>query len=228
MPGCSGVTTAGHDYCYLPASELKMTIVATNVNKTSVVAANWQTTKSLTTKMLSSTTAIGATSTIWIRVVPCAITAATIATVITDVGDKVETAAHPVFTYTNIESTLALCGPITYELVGGNTNSLTYDTSTRKFTFQPKTTTLIGNNTSVIRAKSTNFPLNTKDKNFTVTGRAPCTSIGYSANRGTIKTQPSIETYHIGVEGTKTLSFSFVISPTSCVPKFTKEYIMAV
>ena len=58
-----------------------MIVVATNVNKNPVIAADWSTTKSLTAKMSASANATTATSMILITVVPCAITAVAIAKV---------------------------------------------------------------------------------------------------------------------------------------------------
>jgi hypothetical protein len=55
-----------------------MIVVATNVNKFSVVDADWSTTKSLTATMNASATHTTATSSIPITVVPCAITAVAI------------------------------------------------------------------------------------------------------------------------------------------------------
>jgi len=100
-----------------------MTIIAKNVGTTI---------KSFTARMTSSSTAKPATSSIKITVFdPCEITEATIATITTQVGISIESAAHPVFTYTNQESTVALCGAIVYELVG-TSSYLSYDTSSRK------------------------------------------------------------------------------------------------
>jgi len=116
---------------------MKMTIVATNVNKTSASfdAANWMTTKSFTAKMTSSSTAKSATSSINIVVVPCEITEATITTMQTAIGNTVSY-IHPVFTYTNAESTVAICGAIVYELVG-TSSYLSYNTSSRELTLSP-------------------------------------------------------------------------------------------
>lgn len=107
----------------LAGSQPKMTIIAKNVGTTI---------KSFTARMTSSSTAKPATSSIKITVFdPCEITEATIATITTQVGISIESAAHPVFTYTNQESTVALCGAIVYELVG-TSSYLSYDTSSRK------------------------------------------------------------------------------------------------
>jgi len=95
VPGCAGKTNpavgsvGANDFCYLPESAMKMTISALTVNKDVVDAANWTTTKSFTARMLSSTTAIPATSSINIIVVPCEITEATIATITTQIGNSI-------------------------------------------------------------------------------------------------------------------------------------------
>jgi hypothetical protein len=52
-----------------------MTVMATNVNKSSVNAAYWSTTKSLITTMTASNPDTTATVNIPITVVPCAVTA---------------------------------------------------------------------------------------------------------------------------------------------------------
>jgi len=161
------------DFCYLPESEIKMTIVAANVNKTSVVAANWTTTCTFTASMLSSSTANTATSSINIVVVPCAITEAAITNMTTAVSVS-STNTHTAFTYTNSESTVAVCGAIVYELVGGNNAYLSYNTSTRVRTLLPTSNSLEGSYTHTIKAKAANFPLNVKYKNFIVTVTVSC------------------------------------------------------
>ena len=52
------------------------------------------------------------------------------------IGDK-QDLVFPVFTYTNVESTLAACGPIEYEIIGGPTAYLTIDAATRTLTYNP-------------------------------------------------------------------------------------------
>jgi len=110
-------------------------------------------------------------------VVPCAITAGSVATKQTAIGNKVEY-VHPVFTYTDSSiSTFAICGAIVYELVGGNNAYLKYTASSRKIVFEPTTVDLIGNHAHAIRATSSNFTKNQATRNFTVKGLTPCTLI---------------------------------------------------
>jgi hypothetical protein len=102
------------------------------------------------------------TSSIKLTVVPCAIAIVSIQKVQTGVGSRLTTLAHPLAIYANPESTLALCGAITYQLVNGDTPYLSYDPALRSFTFTPTSTAAHGAEmTFYIKATSTNFNLNT-------------------------------------------------------------------
>jgi hypothetical protein len=54
LPGCNGLTSGAWDYCYEVTPSPSMIVAATNVNKSSVNAANWSTTKSLTASLSDS------------------------------------------------------------------------------------------------------------------------------------------------------------------------------
>jgi 3-polyprenyl-4-hydroxybenzoate decarboxylase len=71
VPGCTGKTSGDGDACY--AANPTMTIVATNVNKSSVNSSYWNTTKSLTARMDASPVSTTSGSSIPIVVVPCAV-----------------------------------------------------------------------------------------------------------------------------------------------------------
>jgi hypothetical protein len=103
--------------------------------------------------------------------------------------------AHPEFTYTNTESTLAHCGSITYELEGGDTTYLTYDTTTRIFNLNHSNASETGIHTHKIIGKCSGFPLNTVEVTFKVLVGAPCSLTAYTLNRLDIKTQPALEKY---------------------------------
>jgi hypothetical protein len=153
--GCSGITSTDWDYCYEATPSMK--VVATNVNKSSVDAANWSTTKSLIATMSASNPDTTATSNIPITIVPCAVNAvSTITKLEAEVGST-STLTHSTTSYTNSESNATHCGAVTYELVG-TLSGLTYDPTTRTLTFEP--TVITSEQTFYIRAKSTDFPLN--------------------------------------------------------------------
>jgi hypothetical protein len=70
---------------------------------------------------------------------PCQITTAGIPNLSIGIGNKLINPAHDIFYYkNNVPSTYTTCGPIIYELVGGNTAYLSYNS--RVFTFWPKST----------------------------------------------------------------------------------------
>jgi hypothetical protein len=204
-----------------------MTIVATDVNKDSVNVGNWSTSKTLIAEMTDSEKHTTATSSIPILVIPCAITVGIVDKVQTGIGNRIETSAHAVFSYTNPESTIAFCGAITYELAGGDTPYFSYDPSSRKFVFTPKSSALhLGNEmTFYIKATSTNFPLNTTDSPVKVEGLLPCTANSYIANRLSISTE---HTYDIGLSGPQTFQFTFDTLPDTCIPNYFKEYEIVV
>ena len=134
VPGCIGKTSTDWDFCY--DDNPSMTVQATNVNKYSVIDANWNTTKRLITKMAASSPSTSATKNVPITVVPCAVTAvSTITKLEAEVGSS-STLTHSATSYTNSESNATHCGAITYELVN-TLSGLSYDPSTRTLTFDP-------------------------------------------------------------------------------------------
>jgi hypothetical protein len=134
LPGCIGKTNDDDDYCY--EATPSMIVVATNVNKSSVNAANWSTTKSLEAKRSSSNLTTTATRNIPITIVPCAVTAvSTITKLEAEVGST-STLTHSASSYPNSESNATHCGAVTYELIG-TVSGLAYDPTSRTLTFAP-------------------------------------------------------------------------------------------
>ena len=137
-------------------------VSALTVNLSSVDASNWTTTKTAVAS-LSSYSSYWADSAekvfnIPITVVPCEITSINISDITSEINSSSSSSTHGEFSYTNTESTTSFCGAIIYELVNGDTSSLTYDSLSRSITFSP---TVSATTSYTIRAKSTNFPLNT-------------------------------------------------------------------
>jgi hypothetical protein len=139
--------------------------------------------------------------TVKLTVVPCAITASTITNMSISIGDR-QTLVFPIFTYANPLNTLALCGPIEYEIgtvspALGADPYLSLDSATRTLTYYPKSNTYLGTQTATIKAKSANFPLNTVNSApFTMTGTAPCVlkaaPAGYVADRSSIPDKDAV------------------------------------
>ena len=69
---------------------------------------------------------------------PCQIDTGSIPNLSLGIGDKLINPAHAAFTYKI--GTVAICGPIIYELINGDTAYLFYNTASRVFTFWPKST----------------------------------------------------------------------------------------
>jgi hypothetical protein len=69
---------------------------------------------------------------------PCQIDTVSIPDLSLGIGNKLISSAHSVFTYKI--GTTAICGPIIYELVSGDTAYLFYNAVSRVFTFWPKST----------------------------------------------------------------------------------------
>ena len=89
---------------------------------------------------------------------PCQITTETIPNLSIGIGNKLIQSAHPVFYYThNVSGTITTCGPIIYELINGDTAYLFYNTSTRVFTFWPKSTAYQITQAHTLRLKPTNY-----------------------------------------------------------------------
>jgi hypothetical protein len=116
------------------------------------------------------------------------------------IGDR-QTLVFPIFTYTNPLNTVALCGPIEYEIdtvspALGSDPYLSLDSATRTLTYYPKSNTYLGTQTGIIKAKSANFPLNTVNSAFTMTGTVPCVlkaaPAGYVADRTSIPDKDAV------------------------------------
>jgi len=108
---------------------------------------------------------IKATSALTVEVVPCAITAQTIATQTLTGATSTSSYTFPAFTWTNVESNDSLCGPIIYEFVGTKPSWLTFDAVTRLITSTP---TSSGTFSYLIKAKASKFPLNEVTQNFSI------------------------------------------------------------
>jgi hypothetical protein len=125
---------------------------------------------------------------------PCQITAEVIPDYSIGIGNKLIASAHAVFYYkNNVPATDTACGPIIYELVGGDTAYLSYNAAARVFTLWPKSTAYQASHPHILRVKPTNYPSGNDviDIAFNAIGTTPCATASYTANRMAIEAYPS-------------------------------------
>ena len=149
-----------------------------------------------------------------ILVLPCELTTTSITALSTPIGSRMERtfSAHSL---AHGENTTTICGSPVYELVGGNTDYLTFTARSLHFLFFPRTTAYQNAYTHTIRSYCSNFPLNYKDTNFSVTGTAPEALSAYVEDRKSIAVIPALEKYDIGADGNMDLPFALNYTPSS-------------
>jgi hypothetical protein len=217
-PNCSMAytTTNGSSpstHATFSISGTTMYVDARNVNLSSVTSSYWTVTKQIMVDMTENESR-PTYHNVNILVLPCELTTTSITALSTPIGSRMERtfSAHSL---AHGENTTTICGSPVYELVGGDTEYLTFTVSRLHFVFFPRTTAYQNAYTHTIRSWCSNFPLNYKDTNFSVTGTAPESLSAYVEDRKSIAVMPALEKYDIGADGNMDLPFALNYSPSS-------------